>query len=107
MRKRHIYTQGDRATSKLPTIIIMCIVLFCILYFGKSMSESVARIFVDEEPAVDSRAAQAPAEPGIDAVGGESSESAHPTVTDSPGKIIYNANKSAAQATLERLADHP
>ncbi len=102
MRKRTLYTQGDRAASKIPTIIIMCIVLFCILYFGKSMSERAAEIFVPKDPQIDEQAQvnlkQSP----------EQSSHTDPTnpqpQTHSAGEIIYNTNKSTANSLLQVIS---
>ena len=107
MRKRNIYTQGERATSKVPTILIMCVVLFCILYFGKSMSENLAQFFVTNGPSVDNRnTGNTTSSDGTANDKATSADDAAPQhATDSPGAIIYKTNDAAAKTLLQRLAD--
>ena len=42
----------------IPTIIIMSVVLFSILYFGDKISDSVAILFTNDDPEIDAAAAE-------------------------------------------------
>ena len=60
MRKRRIYQQNKKPKSHIPTIIIMSVALFVILYFGKGMSYDIAGFFAPSVPVTDDMAAQGP-----------------------------------------------
>lgn len=58
MRKRNQYkTPGDSAAKKIPTIILMILLLVGILAYGKTLSSRVAAIFAPNEPSIDTPAA--------------------------------------------------
>lgn len=102
MRKRHLYRQAERSSSKIPTIIIMCVILFAILYYGKSMSEHVAKVFVPDAPQIDVPMAMSPSldEPQPsdaipDVVAGTHSHA---------GTFIYHAHRNAVGDLLKLLA---
>ena len=84
MRKRLEYKK-PKFKNKIPTVIIMSIVLFAILFFGKSMSYSIASFFapttaVDDTPVVSStQQVQGPSKSGT---------------------VMAQANKNAAQSLL-------
>lgn len=102
MRKRNLYAQNAKSQSKIPTIIIMCIVLFAILFYGQSMSQRVAEVFVTNEPTVDNHAITNQA---------QTNETAEPETlpnNDAPiyaGTVVYKANKNAAENLLKVISD--
>lgn len=53
MRRQKKYRRSYQPKSQLPTLIIMCIALLAILFFGKIFSETLARTFVDDVEQVD------------------------------------------------------
>lgn len=89
MRKRHQYNK-PKPTSKVPTLIIMCVLLFGILFFGKDVSDNIAAIFAPNIPVTD-----APREPEIDASAKTSPEA---------GAIVSSANQAAARSILSIIA---
>ena len=109
MRKRNLYQQGERSSSKIPTIIIMSVILFAILYYGKSMSEHVAKVFVPDEPKVDVQVQPADSQPDVqtgsqpDAHEDPSQETAQPH--SQAGAFIYNSHKSVVAELLKILAN--
>ena len=52
MRKYQQFSQG-RLKTRIPTIVVMCVALFSILYFGPSLSAGVANFFVPNVPVTD------------------------------------------------------
>ncbi|MBR4984518.1 MAG: hypothetical protein IKY83_02100 [Proteobacteria bacterium] len=87
MRKRHQYNK-PKPTSKIPTLIIMCVLLFGILFFGKDVSDNIAAIFAPNIPITDTPGAVP-----------DSSATA-----DTAGTVLSTANKQAAQSLLTIIA---
>ena len=85
MRKRRIYQQNKKPKSHIPTIIIMSVALFVILYFGKGMSYDIAGFFAPSVPVTDDMAARDDA-------------------FDFIGSIMASASKNAAQKLLNIIA---
>lgn len=101
MRKRNLYRQSENSSSKIPTIIIMCIILFAILYYGKSMSEHVAKVFVPDEPTTDVQVQNSQSthhEPDAQI---EASKGTNKLV----GAYIYHTHKSVVNDVLKLLAE--
>lgn len=94
MRKRLQHTE-TKSKTKIPTIIVMSIALFGILYFGKDVSNLMAGMFVPHVPVSDAPVAvqddpmAAPIQP------------AAPSKT---GTIMAQAYKNAAQDMLQILS---
>lgn len=88
MRKRHQYNK-PKPTSKVPTLIIMCVLLFSILFFGKDISDNIAAIFAPNIPVTDAPRTE------ID------SASSSP---EDAGEVISSANKEAARSLLNIIA---
>lgn len=85
MRKRLEYKK-PKFKNKIPTVIIMSVVLFAILFFGKSMSYSIASLFAPVNANEDS--------PQIEGSGQQSQ------VPSKTGTVVAQANKNAAQSLL-------
>ncbi|MBQ8036811.1 MAG: hypothetical protein IJ268_07460 [Proteobacteria bacterium] len=88
MRKRHQYNKPKPA-SKVPTLIIMCVLLFSILFFGKDVSDNIAAIFAPNIPVTDA--------PRND------TDIAVSTQKDA-GDVVSSANKEAARSLLNIIA---
>ena len=118
MRKRAQYRRArGRLQVKVPTLVIMVLALFCILYFGNTISDRIAEIFVPaESPVTDDVAAGDPAAAVDVPTGG-----AAPDVVTVPegtvagiaapgagmmksGTIVAQANKDAARHILQILS---
>ena len=93
MRKRTQYGK-PKLKAKIPTIIIMSIVLFLVLVFGKELSWSIAGFFAPNVPVTD-------AEVVVSDMPLDGRTGAAPSKT---GTVIYTANKSAAQSLLKIIA---
>ena len=95
MRKRTQYGK-PKLKAKIPTIIIMSVVLFLVLAFGKELSWSIAGFFAPNVPVTDAEIAvtDMPLE-------AKSEVKSAPSKT---GTVIYTANKSAAQSLLRIIA---
>ncbi len=97
MRRRTHYKKPN-AKNKIPTLIIMCVTLFVILYFGKSISNGIADFFAPKVPVTDQAIVAVP-------------DDIQPDKTDPPkgtpdksGSVINQANKNAAQNILKVLS---
>ena len=101
MRKREQY-QKPKTKSKIPTLIIMCVTLFTILVFGKTISWKVASIFEPTVPVTDTPQSQptnaVPEDPAN-----------LPQLPSKSGIIISQANRNAAQQILTIISkgSHP
>lgn len=100
MRKRNLYHQSERSSSKIPTIIIMCVILFAILYYGKSMSERVAKVFVPDEPSVDVPVQPSESQPDVRQVSTQEPAQAQ----SQAGTCIYHSHKNVVADLLKILA---
>ena len=97
MRKYQQFTQS-KYKSKVPTIIIMVILLSSILLFGKSFSDNVAELFAPTLPVSDQAA--------VIPVSDSDQINANPiqNITPSSATIVAQAYKNAAQSILLVLA---
>ena len=97
MRKRTQYKKPS-AKSKVPTLIIMIITLFVILFFGKRISDGIADFFVPNVPVTDQPAAATP----------DDIQPTSPLPKGTPqnsGAVIKQANQNAAQNLLKVLSE--
>lgn len=93
MRKRHQF-QSPSPQKRIPTLIIMCVVLFVILYFGKTISWNIATFFEPSVPVTDLPADET------------SSPGAAPSMPAAPSNastIPAQANRKAARNILNIL----
>ena len=102
MRKRTQYKKPS-AKNKIPTLIIMCVTLFVILYFGKNISNGVADFFAPKAPVTDQAVV---AVPEAVQLGDNNLADPHPLkdAPDKSGAVINQANKNAAQNILKVLS---
>lgn len=89
MRKRHQYNK-PKPTSKVPTLIIMSVLLFGILFFGKDISDKIAAIFAPNIPVTD-----APRAPEVDTSAKASTDA---------GAVVSTAHQEAARSILSIIA---
>lgn len=110
MRKRRIYQQNKKPKSHIPTIIIMSVALFVILYFGKGMSDDIAGFFAPSVPVTDDMAAHAPSSSdSVDDLGSDNDSKQNAVHDANPiaprcGTIMASASKNAAQKLLNIIA---
>ena len=109
MRKREQY-QKPKVKNKIPTLIIMCVTLFVILAFGKSISWKVASIFEPVVPVSDAEVAQ-PVVAVTDMPQNLAQNSNESTVNHNPkpaptkaGVVVSQANRQAAQRILNLIS---
>lgn len=108
MRKRRLYQQNRKPKSYIPTIAVMCVALFFVLYFGKGMSHDIAGFFAPSVPVADDIAQMPPeSSDGIDDLGANAGDAQtsdasakHPRC----GTILAGAAKNAAQNLLNIIA---
>lgn len=93
MRKRSQYNK-PKLQTKIPTLIIMIIMLVMILAFGKRFSNGVAGFFAPNVPVTDEALVAVPDQPTSDS-------NIAPTKA---GTVVSKANQSAAQNVLSILS---
>ena len=91
MRKRTQYRK-PKFQNKIPTLIIMVVMLVLILCFGKNFSNGVAEFFAPNVPVSDT--------PSVAVSDAPSSTGTQPATPSKTGSILSNANKNAAQKML-------
>ena len=107
MRKRQQY-QKPKAKSKIPTLIIMCVTLFIILVFGKSLSWKVASIFEPTVPITDmpqtaEDQAVVPISDAPDTTPNQKNNNSSPPPSKA-GFVFSQANKNAAKSILNIIS---
>ncbi len=102
MRKRDQYKK-TKLQNKLPTLIIMCICLFLILFFGQKFSWSVAGFFAPTVPVTDEAVTAVTDGPLDNSDTANTDKNAAPTPTKT-GSVVSHANQSAAQKLLPIIA---
>ena len=95
MRRRTHYKKPN-AKNKIPTLIIMCVTLFVILFFGKSISNGVADFFAPKTAVTDEAVVAVPE--------GIAEPSDHKDTPRNSGAVMKQANKNAAQNILKVLS---
>jgi hypothetical protein len=97
MRKRQQYSK-PKSKTHVPMIIIMSVMLFLILYFGKDFSNIIAGVFAPNVPVTDAPVAvqDTPQNNQITPV---------PNGPSKSGTVVSQAYKTAAQNTLKMLAN--
>ena len=90
MRKYQQFSQG-RLKTRIPTIVVMCVALFSILYFGPSLSAGVANFFVPNVPVPD-------------AVSVSEGERGGAYVPAEGGAVMASASRNAARTLLSILS---
>jgi len=98
MRKRRQYA-SLRSKSKLPTIIIMTVILLGILLFRTEVSQWIAQAFAPQTPQIDAHAAAPPSTPAHDLHAPQPPPA--PALT---GTVLYQANQNASQRILHLLS---
>ena len=93
MRKRSQYKK-PKFQNKIPTLVIMIVMLVLILCFGKTFSKGVAGFFAPSSPVTDTPEVAAPDSPGNDG----------DVVPKKAGTVISNVNKNAAEKMLPILS---
>lgn len=97
MRKRQQYSK-PKSKTHVPMIIIMSVMLFFILYFGKDFSDTVAGVFAPNVPVTDAPVA-------VQDGPQNNQNNTAPNRPSKSGTVVSQAYKKAAQNTLKMLAN--
>ncbi|MCL2324977.1 MAG: hypothetical protein FWC40_00530 [Proteobacteria bacterium] len=101
MRKRRQYASlRSQSRLRLPTIVIMTLILLGILFFRNEVSQWIAQAFAPQTPRIDAHAAPTSPAPTTH----DSHAPLPPPAPALTGTVLYQANKNASQRILLLLS---